>query len=187
VQSRLWPRLLAWLAQEHDPESYAIDATYVRVHADGTHARGDWQAQAISRSRGGLTSKVHLLTDALGYPVRLVVTGGERNDVTQTPALLPPWSGTQVICDRGHDADWWRERLQAAGHEPVVPGRRNRRARPPTMPRSIKRATSSRAPSPGSSPPAASPPGMTRAPSATTPLSLWPASASGSDDFEDAP
>jgi transposase len=28
------------------------------------------------------------------------------------------------LCDRGYDADWWRERLLAAGHHPVVPGRR---------------------------------------------------------------
>lgn len=131
VQRQVWAKLLAWLADEHDPEHYAVDATYVRVHAHGTRARGGYQAQAVGRSRGGLTSKVHLLVDALGYPVRFVVTGGERNDVTQAPALLPPGRGAQVICDRGYDADWWRERLQASGHEPVVPGRRNRCVQPP--------------------------------------------------------
>ena len=31
-----------------------------------------------------------------------------------------------MICDRGYDADWWRERFAAAGHRPVIPGRRNR-------------------------------------------------------------
>lgn len=60
-----------------------MDATYVRVHAHGNRARGGYRREAIGRSRGGLTSKVHLLTDALGYPVRFVVTGGERNDVAQ--------------------------------------------------------------------------------------------------------
>ena len=33
-------------------------------------------------------------------------------------------------CRRGYDADWWRERLTAAGHIPVVPGRRSRRVQP---------------------------------------------------------
>ena len=123
VQRRVWAQVLAWLAEDHDREAYAVDATYVRVHAHGTRARGGYAAQAVGRSRGGLTSKVHLLTDALGYPVRFVVTGGERNDVTQAPALLPPGQGAQVLCDRGYDADWWRDRLRAAGHQPVVPGR----------------------------------------------------------------
>jgi len=106
VQRRIWARVLAWLAEAHDREAYAVDATYVRVHAHGTRARGGYSTQAIGRSRGGLTSKVHLLTDALGYPVRFVVTGGDCNDVTQAPALLPPGKGAHVLCDRGYDADW---------------------------------------------------------------------------------
>lgn len=115
------------LAQEHDREAYAVDASYVRVR---TRGRGGRDLQAIGRSRGGLTSKIHLLSDALGNPVRFVITGGERNDVTQTPALIPPGRGAQVLCDRGYDAHWWRERLLAAGHHPVVPGRRNRCVQP---------------------------------------------------------
>lgn len=62
--------------------------------------------------------------------MRFVVTGGERNDVTKAPALVPPGQGAQVLCDRGYDADWWRERLLAAGHQPVVPARRNRLIQP---------------------------------------------------------
>ncbi len=66
VQRRIWARVLAWLVEAHDREAYAVDATYVRVHAHGTRARGGCHAQAVGRSRGGLTSKVHLPTDALG-------------------------------------------------------------------------------------------------------------------------
>ncbi len=75
-------------------------------------------------------ARVHLLTDALGYPVRFVVTGSERNEVTHAPALLPPGQGATVLCDRGYDADWWRERPLAAGHQPVLPGRRHRLVQP---------------------------------------------------------
>lgn len=139
VQHKLWAQVLAFVAQAHDPETYAIDATYIRVHAHGTRARGGYAAQAVGRSRGGLTCKVHLLTDALGYPVRFVVTGGERNDITQAPALLPPGSAAQVVCDRGYDADWWRDRLVAAGHQPVIPGRRGRLV-PPTYDPHLYRA-----------------------------------------------
>jgi len=130
VQQKVWSQVLAFLAADHDPESYAVDASYVRAHAHATRARGGYAAQAIGRSRGGLTSKIHLLTDALGYPVRFVVTGGERNDITQAPALLPAGTAASVLCDRGYDADWWRERLVAAGHQPVIPGRRNRTIQP---------------------------------------------------------
>jgi transposase len=130
VRLGLWAKVLARLARRHDPESYAVDATYVRAHAHATRARGGYAAQAIGRSRGGLTTKLHLLTDALGYPVRFVLTSGDRHDVTQAPALLPPGSGADVLCDRGYDADWWRSRLHAAGHRPVIPARCTRRIPP---------------------------------------------------------
>jgi hypothetical protein len=44
--------------------------------------------QAIGRSRGGLTSKIHAVVDALGNPVRWLLTGGEVADITQAKALL---------------------------------------------------------------------------------------------------
>src|SRR5690606_7654302 len=46
------------------------------------------EREALGRSRGGLTTKVHVACDALGNPVRLLVTAGQRGDVTQAAALL---------------------------------------------------------------------------------------------------
>jgi transposase len=67
VRQALWGKILALVTAEHDPESYAVDATYVRVHAHGTRARGGYLREAIGRSSGGLTSNVILLTDALNF------------------------------------------------------------------------------------------------------------------------
>ena len=44
-----------------------IDATIVRAHRRSAGAPKDG-AQAIGRSRGGLTAKIHALVDALGNP-----------------------------------------------------------------------------------------------------------------------
>jgi hypothetical protein len=40
-------------------------------------AREKTGAQAIGRSRGGLTTKIHALVDALGNPVELMLTPGQ--------------------------------------------------------------------------------------------------------------
>jgi transposase len=40
------------------------------------------QNQALGRSRGGLTTKIHMLADALGRPLRFILTDGEASDVT---------------------------------------------------------------------------------------------------------
>ncbi|MDH6455536.1 transposase [Streptomyces sp. SAI-126] len=43
---------------------------------------------ALGRSRGGLTSKIHLVCDAVGRPIAFVVTGGNTNDCTQFTTLV---------------------------------------------------------------------------------------------------
>jgi len=55
-----------------------IDSTIVRAHQH--QCRRQKKAgvdQAIGRSRGGLSTKIHTLVDALGNPVRFHLTGGE--------------------------------------------------------------------------------------------------------------
>ena len=44
--------------------------------------------QAIARWRGGLTTKIHSAVDALGNPLRSILTAGQDFDITQTPALM---------------------------------------------------------------------------------------------------
>jgi hypothetical protein len=41
-------------------------------------------AQGLGRSRGGLSTKIHATTDALGNPERLVFGPGQRNDMVGT-------------------------------------------------------------------------------------------------------
>lgn len=43
---------------------------------------------AIGRSRGGLTSKVHLISDGRGRPLNLIVTAANINDTTMLPAVV---------------------------------------------------------------------------------------------------
>lgn len=45
-------------------------------------------AQAVGRSRGGRTSKIHALADACDRPVAFVLTPGNIADITVAPVLL---------------------------------------------------------------------------------------------------
>ena len=85
-------------------------------------------AQAISRSRGGWTTKIHALTDVLGRPYALTLSAGNASDVTVAPVLLERVGCMRyLVADRGYDADHLRRALRAAGTTPVIPGRRNRK------------------------------------------------------------
>lgn len=85
-------------------------------------------AQAIGRSRGGWTTKVHALTDVIGRPYALMLTAGNVSDIRAAPALLERVGRMRyLLADKGYDADRLRRSLRDAGAVPVIPGRRNRK------------------------------------------------------------
>jgi transposase len=60
----------------------------------------------MGRSRGGLTTKIHAVVDALGLPIKLTLSEGQAYDGHQAKALLgdlPPRA--MVLADRAYDAD----------------------------------------------------------------------------------
>lgn len=81
----------------------------------------------MGRSRGGLTTKIHLLCDALGRPLRLLLTGGEKADCQSAAALLENQRAGAVIADRGYDTNAIRAAVVAAGMTCVIPARSHRR------------------------------------------------------------
>src|SRR5450759_754899 len=85
-------------------------------------------AQAIGRSRGGWTTKVHALTDVIGRPYALMLTAGNVSDVKAAPALLKQAGRMRyLLADKGYDADQLRRSLRDADAVPVIPDRRSRK------------------------------------------------------------
>ena len=83
--------------------------------------------QAIGRSRGGLSTKIHALVDALGKPLAFLLTPGQAHDLAGADALLPQMDAELLIADRAFDADTRvLEPLAAAGKSAVIPPRSNR-------------------------------------------------------------
>ncbi len=64
--------------------------------------------------------------DALGNPLRWLLTGGEVADISQARTLIEGLSTTAVIGDKGYDADALIAYIQAMGAEAVIPPRSNR-------------------------------------------------------------
>ena len=68
--------------------------------------------QAIGRSRGGPTTKIHVIVDALGNPLALCLTGGQVHDITQAEALAAEAQPEALLGDKGYDADAFIESLE---------------------------------------------------------------------------
>ncbi|ART82636.1 hypothetical protein CBP31_08385 [Oceanisphaera profunda] len=74
----------------------------------------------------GLTTKTHAAVDALGNPVRLLLTLGLASEYDQAEALLDGFTPSQVLADKGYDSDAFVESIQSVGAEAVIPSRKNR-------------------------------------------------------------
>jgi transposase len=86
--------------------------------------------QAIGRSRGGPSTKLHAIVEARGLAVEVVITPGQASDYGPAEALIEGRAGEAVIADRGYDADRVVELIERQGSEAVIPPRRHRCTKP---------------------------------------------------------
>ncbi|MCP3392301.1 IS5 family transposase [Bradyrhizobium sp. CCGB12] len=123
----VWERVFAALTADRDNQYLMIDSTIVRAHQQATSGKGGPKNQALGRSRGGLTTKIHMLADALGRPLRFIVTAGRVGDITQAPTLLDGQSGDAVLADKAYDSNALRAIIAEIGATAVIPSNRTRR------------------------------------------------------------
>jgi len=82
--------------------------------------RGEHQ-QAIGRSRGGRTTKIHALTDAECRPVAFLLTGGQIADCTAGAVLLEEMPRSAILHgDKGYDSDAIRRQVEGKGAMPNI-------------------------------------------------------------------
>lgn len=81
----------------------------------------------MGRSRGGLTTKIHMLTDAVGHPLRFILTGGQVSDYKPADQLLQKLQAQHVLADKGYDSRHIIDLVQAQGAEAVIPSKSNRK------------------------------------------------------------
>ena len=63
----------------------------------------------------------------MGNPLRFILTGGQRHDITQAEELIAGYAGEQVLADKGYDSQEFREHILALGMTAVIPPRSNRK------------------------------------------------------------
>ncbi len=120
--------LLFESTQDPDLEGVMIDATIVRSHAcSAGYGKNTQDIQALGRSKGGFTTKIHALVDALGNPLKFILTPGQRHEITQASTLIQDMENTWVIADKGYDRNAFVQNLEEKGCRPVIPSKRNRK------------------------------------------------------------
>src|ERR1700694_1195288 len=83
--------------------------------------------QAIGRSRGGLTTKIHALVDALGNPANLMLTAGQVHDLACAQDLIENADPEALIGDKAYDAAPLIDTLARREITPAIPPKTNRK------------------------------------------------------------
>ncbi|MFE9069260.1 IS5 family transposase [Streptomyces violaceusniger] len=128
-----------WLVQ--------IDSTIVRAHQHaaatgrkgGDTSRTNRNDHALGRSRGGLTTKIHLACDGRGRPLAILLTPGQRHDsicarpllerirVPRTGLGRPRSKPDQVIADKAYSSRGFRAYLRRRGIAHTIPEKTDQR------------------------------------------------------------
>jgi transposase len=68
-----------------------------------------------------LSTKIHAAVDALGNPLRFILTAGQAHESKQAEALIDGFDFDKLLADKGFDSDWFRAEIASVGAEAVIP------------------------------------------------------------------
>ena len=113
------------LVQQPDLEWVFIDGSVVRAHQHSSGAARE-ENQAIGKSVGGNTTKIHMAVEAFGFPIEFLLTGGEVHDAKAAPNLIEKLpKADYTIADKGYDSDELRNQIRQKLSNPVIPRKKN--------------------------------------------------------------
>lgn len=141
----IWSRILGSLQEQADRRGqldwsvHFIDSTMVRAHQHAAGARGGQSGEALGRSRGGFSTKIHVRAERHGKPVVLLVTAGQRHEQTLFEPLMdqgdirrcgrgrPRRRPARLVGDKGYSSRCIRQWLRRHGIRHTIPHKRNER------------------------------------------------------------
>jgi len=145
----LWQLILERLQQQRDQAGrvdwslHFVDGTVVRAHQQAAGAKQSTpQAEALGRSRGGFSTKIHIRAERGGKPLVIVLTAGQRHEQSAFGLLMeagaikragrgrPRLRPRRVSGDKGYSSQEVRGYLRRRRIGAVIPTRSNERRRP---------------------------------------------------------
>ncbi|SMB97691.1 Transposase and inactivated derivatives [Deinococcus hopiensis KR-140] len=143
IAQGIWQQVWAELQRQADLEGqldwsmHFVDGTVVRAHHCAAGARGGQEGEALGRSRGGFSTKIHLRAEGQGKPMAFVLSGGERHEskylqpLMETGAVIRAGRGRprirpdRLVGDKGYSYTTVRKYLHARGIRVIIPRRKD--------------------------------------------------------------
>lgn len=143
-QAGIWQQVLEALQQQCDAAGaidwtkHSVDSTIIRAHQHAAGAKGsEPQREALGKSQGGFSVKLHLRAEGNGKPMTFVLTAGQRHETTQFEALMeqgavkrrgrgrPRVRPQRVLGDKAYSSRKIRQYLKRRGIGCTIPRRRD--------------------------------------------------------------
>ena len=140
----IWQRILDKLQNQADSqgrldwETHYVDGTIVRAHQHAAGAKGSQaEAEALGRSQGGFSTKIHVRSDGKAQPITFVLTAGQRHEAVAFEALMtqggvqrpgrgqPKRRPHRVVADKGYSSWKIRAYLRRRGIRYTIPHKTN--------------------------------------------------------------
>ncbi|MCD0168624.1 IS5 family transposase [Deinococcus sp. 23YEL01] len=137
----VWQAIWASLQREGDRNGqlnwsmHFVDGTVVRAYQCAAGARGGQHKEALDRSRGGFSTKIHLRAEGHGKPMAFVLSGGEQHEakflarLLETGAVMRAGRGRprlrpeRLVGDKGYSYTSIRKYLHGRGIGITIPRR----------------------------------------------------------------
>lgn len=127
-KKEVWNILFEKVSRNADLTEVMVDGTIIRSHAcSAGYGKDSQKEQALGRSKGGFTTKIHAMVDSLGNPKKFILTGGEVHDVVKASELIEGLKNASIIADKAYDSTEFREQIEKQGCTSVIPPRSNRK------------------------------------------------------------
>lgn len=113
-------QLFRHLSKDADFDWVFADGSIVRAHQHSTGAATQ-DNECIGKSRGGNSTKIHLVVDSGGLPIYFELSEGQRHDITHAESLVDHLKEVNVfIADKGYDSAPLRDYVASKGGETVI-------------------------------------------------------------------
>jgi transposase len=146
IWQQIWDTLQqeADAAEQIDWETHYVDGTVVRAHqhAAGAHDTTP-DEEALGRSKGGFSTKIHIRAEGGGKPMTFVLTAGQRHEAVMFEQLMeqgavkrvgrgrPRRRPRRVVGDKGYSSRKIRAYLRSHHIRYTIPRKQNERCTGP--------------------------------------------------------
>lgn len=106
-----------------------VDSTFSKVHRTACSLKSDGKPREIGKSKGGYTTKIHMLATINGKPLDFHLTGGQVNDSKEGTILIEENLGRMksLLADKAYDTNKIRDMLSVNDINCCIPPKSNRK------------------------------------------------------------